>query len=198
MTSEFLITPYLKPGQNRIAVMVLKWCDGSYLEDQDMWRHSGIFRDVYLLYRDRIHIRDFFIKTSLDESYTKADVECEVEFRDKGANAERTYPLRAMVKDVHGNVIFDKSMNLSGKDSFGFTIENADLWSAETPNLYQLILYHNSEVILQKFGIIKTEIIDSVIHINGRPVKFKGVNRHDSHPELGHTTPPDHIKGISS
>ena len=194
MTSEFLITPYLKPGQNRIAVMVLKWCDGSYLEDQDMWRHSGIFRDVYLLYRDRIHIRDFFIKTSLDESYTKADVECEVEFRDKGANAERTYPLRAMVKDVHGNVIFDKSMNLSGKDSFGFTIENADLWSAETPNLYQLILYHNSEVILQKFGIIKTEIIDSVIHINGRPVKFKGVNRHDSHPELGHTTPPDHIK----
>lgn len=194
MTSEFLITPYLKPGQNRIAVMVLKWCDGSYLEDQDMWRHSGIFRDVYLLYRDKSHIRDFFIKTSLDENYSRAAIQCEIEFKKSGNSNSGTFSLRAVVKDIHGNDIFDRTMNLSQKDSFGFTIDNADLWSAETPNLYQLVLYHNSEVILQKFGIIKTEIIDSAIHINGKPVKFKGVNRHDSHPELGHTTPPDHIK----
>jgi len=194
MTSEFLVTPYLKPGQNRIAVMVLKWCDGSYLEDQDMWRHSGIFRDVYLLYRDKSHIRDFFIKTSLDENYSNATVQCEIDFKAPDNSNSGTFPLRAVIKDIYGNEIFDKTMNLSQKDSFEFTIDNADLWSAETPNLYELILFHSNEVILQKFGIIKTEIIDSVIHINGKPVKFKGVNRHDSHPELGHTTPPDHIK----
>jgi len=194
MTSEFLITPYLKPGLNRIAVMVLKWCDGSYLEDQDMWRHSGIFRDVYVLYRDKCHIRDFFIKTNLDENYSKATVQCEIEFKDPDIPNTRTYSVRVVVKDINGNEIYDKTMNLSQTDSFGFTIENACLWSAETPNLYQLIFYHNNEIILQKFGLIKTEIIDSVIHINGKPVKFKGVNRHDSHPELGHTTPLDHIK----
>jgi len=193
MTSEFFVTPYLRPGQNRIAVMVLKWCDGSYLEDQDMWRHSGIFRDVYLLYRDKSHIRDFFVKTDLDENYSKATVKCEIEFKAADDSRAETFSVRAVVKDIHGNDIFDKTMNLSQTDSFEFTIDNAFLWSAETPNLYKLILYHGNEVILQKFGIIKTEIIDSVIHINGKPVKFKGVNRHDSHPELGHVTPPDHI-----
>ncbi|ANX00600.1 glycoside hydrolase [Thermoclostridium stercorarium subsp. leptospartum DSM 9219] len=194
MTSEFLITPYLKQGTNRIAVMVLKWCDGSYLEDQDMWRHSGIFRDVYLLYRDKAHIRDFFIRTDLDKNYTKASVTCEIEFSAPDALNPGDFTVRAIVKDIHGNDIFDRTMSLSQKDSFEFEIDNAYLWSAETPNLYQLVLCHGNEVILQKFGIIKTEIIDSVIHINGKPVKFKGVNRHDSHPELGHVTPPDHIK----
>lgn len=194
MTSEFLISPYLKPGRNRIAVMVLKWCDGSYLEDQDMWRHSGIFRDVYLLYRDKNHIRDFFVKTELDENYSNATVKCEIEFKASGNPSPESFMLRAVVKDIHGNDIFDKTMNLSRTDSFELTIDNACLWSAETPNLYQLILYHGNEVIVQKFGITKIEVIDSVIHINGRPVKFKGVNRHDSHPELGHVTPPDHIK----
>lgn len=193
MTSEFLITPFLKPGRNRIAVMVLKWCDGSYLEDQDMWRHSGIFRDVYLLYRDKSHVRDFFIKTNFNENFSKATVECEVEFRSPDSNPGK-FHLRAVVKDIYGNDIYDQTMNLAQKDSFSFTIINPYLWSAETPNLYQLILYYGNEVILQKFGLIKTEIINSVIHINGRPVKFKGVNRHDSHPELGYTTPPDHMK----
>lgn len=194
MTSEFLITPYLKQGMNRIAVMVLKWCDGSYLEDQDMWRHSGIFRDVYLLYRDKSHIRDFFIKTDLDKTYSRATVKCEVEFTEPADSKSATYSLRAVVKDIDGKEIFDGTMELSQKDSFEFAIENAHLWSAETPDLYQLVLFHNNEVILQKFGLIKTEVIDSVIHINGKPIKFKGVNRHDSHPELGHTTPPDHMK----
>lgn len=194
MTSEFLITPYLKPGKNRIAVMVLKWCDGSYLEDQDMWRHSGIFRDVYLLYRDKSHIRDFFIRTELDENYSKATIQCELEFTNSSNSNSETFSLRAIVKDINGNEIFTETKNLSQQDSFSFTIDKPNLWSAETPNLYELILFCNNEVILQKFGIIKTDIIDSVIHINGKPVKFKGVNRHDSHPELGHTTPVDHMK----
>lgn len=193
MTSEFLITPHLKPGKNRIAVMVLKWCDGSYLEDQDMWRHSGIFRDVYLLYRDTSHVRDFFVKTAIDDDFAKAEVQCDIDFKVQNATSTNAFSLRAVAKDIHGTTIFDKTMSLSKNDCFNFTVENPDLWSAETPNLYELILYYNNEVIVQKFGFIKTEIINSVIHINGKPIKFKGVNRHDSHPELGHAIPVDHM-----
>jgi beta-galactosidase len=189
MTCEFLITPFLKAGRNRIVCLVLKWCDGSYLEDQDMWRHSGIFRDVYLLYRDKTHIRDYFLKTALSDDLTQGQVHCDIEF-----TGTEPYTLRAVAKDIHGEIFFDKHMELAQKDSFSFKIENPDLWSAENPNLYELYLYCNSEVILQKFGMRRIEIINSVIHLNGKPIKFKGVNRHDSHPELGHTTPPDHMK----
>lgn len=189
MTSEFNVTPYCKPGNNRLAVMVLKWCDGSYLEDQDMWRLSGIFREVYLLAREKIHISDVFIKTDLHEDFNRGTLRCEVE-----TIGDSAAKLRAVLKDAQGNLLGRQSVEIAKSGILEFSVEKPDLWSAETPNLYELYLYHGEEVILFKVGFRKIEIKDSVILINGRPVKFKGVNRHDSHPELGHTIPLDHMK----
>ena len=190
MISEFNVTPYLNSFKNRIAVLVLKWCDGSYLEDQDMWRLSGIFREVYLLFRDKSHIRDYFVRPQLSNDYKQATVQCDVDFSTK----DQACSLRAVVKDQSGDTLFDKTMTLAQKDSFSFTLDTPDLWSAETPNLYDLLLFYGNEVILQKIGLRKIEIQNSAILLNGKPIKFKGVNRHDSHPELGHTTPVDHMK----
>lgn len=189
MTSEFNITQHLKPGSNRIAVMVLKWCDGSYLEDQDMWRLSGIFREVYLLSRDKEHISDIFVKTDLNDNFSEGVLKCEVEM--KGGSSTS---VRAVLKGIYGDILYDRSENIPLKGMIEFKVANPELWSAETPNLYELILYHGEEVILMKVGFRKIEIKDSVILINGRAVKFKGVNRHDSHPELGHTVPLYHMK----
>lgn len=189
MTSEFNIAQYVKPGKNRIAVMVLKWCDGSYLEDQDMWRLSGIFREVYLLTRQKSHISDLFVKTDLNEALDKGILKCEVKI-----TGSISPPVRALLKDINGNILSDKSIDVSSDENIGFEVERPTLWSAEAPNLYELYLYHGDEVILQKIGFRKIEVKDSVILINGKNVKFKGVNRHDSHPELGHTTPLDHMK----
>lgn len=189
MTSEFNITQYLKQGKNRIAVMVLKWCDGSYLEDQDMWRLSGIFRDVYLLERDKIHISDIFIKTDLENDFCSSTVKCEIEL-----NGDYSLNSRGTIKNKNGQIIIDKALNISKKGEFEITIAQPDLWSAETPNLYELMLTQGQEVILVKFGIRKIEIKDSIMLMNGKAIKFKGVNRHDSHPELGHTVPLEHMR----
>ncbi len=182
MTSEFNITGYLKQGKNRIAVMVLKWCDGSYLEDQDMWRLSGIFRDVYLLIRDKVHISDIFIKPELNADFSEGVLRCEIEL-----NKNTESGIRTVLKGFDGEKLHDRTVKIKGDGVIEFKVEKPDLWSAETPNLYELILFHGEEVILLKAGFRKIEIKDSVILVNGRPVKFKGVNRHDSHPELGHT-----------
>ncbi|MBP7176862.1 MAG: DUF4981 domain-containing protein [Thermoclostridium sp.] len=189
MTSEFKVTSALKQGHNRIAVMVLKWCDGSYLEDQDMWRLSGIFRDVYLLERDRIHVSDIHIKTELDSACGQGNLVCEVQVSN-GDSLE----VRSDLKDPSGKVIGSISKKINGVDTFTFEICKPSLWSAETPDLYSVCLNAGNEVIVVKAGMRSIEIRDSVIHVNGRAVKFKGVNRHDSHPDLGHTIPPWHMK----
>jgi beta-galactosidase len=189
MISEFNITKYLRQGSNRIAVMVLKWCDGSYLEDQDMWRLSGIFREVYLLKRDQVHITDIFAKTYLTEDFSEGTLRCEFEM-----SGNTTSSVRAVLKDIHGFSFHEQSVAISQRGALEFKIESPALWSAETPNLYGLFLYHEQEVIPLKIGFRRIEIKDSVILINGAAVKFKGVNRHDSHPELGHTTPLSHMK----
>lgn len=195
MISEFDVSKYVKKGRNRIAVMVLKWCDGTYLEDQDMWRLSGIFRDVYMLKRDKVHVSDVFIKTLLDEEaqagvFNNGVLECAVEL-----SGSRKTEVTGVLKDAAGNVVSEKKIEISGKGVFEFKVEAPNLWSAEIPYLYDLFLYAGSEVILFRTGFRKIEIKDSVILINGLPVKFKGVNRHDSHPELGHT---DMVPAIAS
>ncbi len=189
MISEFRITSALKHGKNRIAVMVLKWCDGSYLEDQDMWRLSGIFRDVYLLERDRVHLSDIHIRTTLDSNFRQGFLMCDVE-----VNHENSIEVRAVLKDPSGKVLSSSSRTVNGQDTFSFEIAEPALWSAEAPNLYSVCLYAGNEVIAIKAGMRSVEIRNSVIHINGRAVKFKGVNRHDSHPDLGHTVPTWHMK----
>lgn len=189
MTSEFAISKYLRAGKNRIAVMVLKWCDGSYLEDQDMWRLSGIFRDVYLLSRENTHIADVFIRTELNPEFSAGVLDCEIEM-----SSLSPAPVRIELRDIHGEVLYNTPAEISGTGTVRIPVESVDLWSAETPNLYTLLLYQGEEVIPFSVGFRKVEIEDSVILINGKAVKFKGVNRHDSHPELGHTIPFYHMK----
>ncbi len=189
MTSEFNIAKYLKPGKNRIAIMVLKWCDGSYLEDQDMWRLSGVFRDVFLLTREKSHVSDIFIKTSLSDDFGKGILECEIETTGKEALC-----IRAVLEDNEGSILDDQSISILQSGKLIFHINNPSLWSAEIPDLYNLFLYQGDEIILQRVGFCRIEVKNSVILINDRPIKFKGVNRHESHPELGHVIPLYHMK----
>lgn len=183
--SEFNITPYLCEGINRICVKVLKWCDGSYLEDQDFYRLSGIFRDVYLLSRAKSHIRDIFVKTDLDAEYKNASVCVESDYIGN-ASAD------LFVYSPHGELVYSASKIGS---SHSFDISDAVLWNAEQPRLYDFVFVCEGEYICQQIGLRKIEIAKNcALLINGTAVKLKGVNRHDTHPELGHTTPYDHME----
>ena len=184
MTSEFNITPHVHTGSNRIAVLVLKWCDGSYLEDQDMWRLSGIFREVYILTRCRYaRIEDFRIRTELKKSFTKCILNVELKLLgDRQASYKLVTP--------HGEIV-DTGESAGGKINVKF--DNPFLWSDENPLLYSLYLDVGDETILAKFGVKDLRIKRSVLYLNGQKIKLRGVNRHDSHPQLGHATPADHM-----
>ncbi len=183
MTSEINITKYLIAGVNNIKVLVLKWCDGSYLEDQDMWRSSGIFREVYLLYRDKNHISDIFAKPTLNEDLKKGMLKIEVA---KEGELNVSYKLISPTSDT----VF--SGTLDG-ECVEVSLDLPLLWSDEEPNLYTLVINAGSEYINIPVGFVKREIKDGVVYINGKKVKARGVNRHDSHPELGHATPYEHM-----
>lgn len=189
MTSEFNVTSLLKPGKNTIKVLVLKWCDGTYLEDQDMWRVSGIFREVYLLYRDREHVRDIFVRPELDGEYKNGSLKVEID-------TVGTPEIAISIVSPCGEIIGEGSIT-PGADGYAeFGAEFADVlkWTDETPNLYQLYLHSGGEWIKVNFGFRKIEVKNKVAYINGVPAKLKGVNRHDSHPILGHATPYQHMK----
>jgi len=174
--SEFDITEHVKEGKNTIAALVLKWCDGTYLEDQDKLRMSGIFRDVYILARPEKHLRDFFVKTDPDNDYKKATVTIDMEFY--GGEI----PVKCTVSD--GSEIIAQVEATDTKAEL--VINNPKLWSAEKPYLYNLILETENEVIVRKIGIRKIEIKDAVFYLNGTAIKIKGVNRHDSDPVTGY------------
>ena len=183
MTSEINITHLLREGENDIKVLVFKWCDGTYLEDQDKYRYSGIFREVFLLARDRAHIEDVYVKTALSKDYKKADITLDVT-----ANAlDYAYTLYSPSGDVvaAGNANSERDLSIS--------LDAPVLWNDETPYLYTLIISCGSEVIPFFVGLKELKVVDQVIYINGKKVKAKGVNRHDSHHLLGATTPMDHI-----
>ncbi len=185
--TEFNITGKARAGENRLAVLVLKWCDGSYLEDQDKFRNSGIFRDVYLLIRPRERVRDYTVTTPVDFENNTAAVN--VKFELVGA-PEVTCQL---LKD--GQVIGEaavKNGNRSDKETgaeqewkISFPVEAPILWNAEEPYLYSLKIRTAEEVIVQKVGIRTVCVRNGVVLINETPVKFKGVNRHDSSPYTG-------------
>ncbi len=171
MTAEYDVTDYLKEN-NRLCAVVAKWCTGSYLEDQDKWRLSGIFRDVYLLTRPESHLRDFFIKTNSKGL-------CDIEL-DGSEGLEVKASLYAP----------DGTLSASGSALCGETItlevENALLWNGETPNLYNLILEAAGEYIPQAVGFREISIIDGVFRLNGAKVKICGVNRHDFSARTGY------------
>ena len=177
-THEFDLTDRLAQGENRLTIAVLKWCDGSYLEDQDKLRMSGIFRSLYLLERPENHIRDFFVHTSLDQSYTDGTVR--VDLCLAGETKVRATLFCPCGHEVESRDVVDNTVS--------FFVPKAKKWTAETPDLYTLRLETADEVICQQVGIRVVEVKDKIVlTVNGQPIKFRGTNRHDSDPVTGYT-----------
>lgn len=171
-TSEFDITDVVKNGNNTIAVLVMKWCDGSYLEDQDKFRMTGIFRDVYILKRPQAFIRDYKVNTEGEK--LKLDIEL-------------TDPVEVQIilEDKAKSIIAKGKIEETG--SIEFKVLNPVLWNAENPYLYTLVLETEVETIVEYVGFRTVEIIDKVLYFNKQKIKFRGVNRHDSDPITGFT-----------
>ena len=173
-TSEFDVTDLLNEGENTLAVLVLKWCDGSYLEDQDKFRMSGIFRDVYLLKRPEKTIRDYYITTDVEKD--SVVVKLDMHFSEP-------VETKVTIEDKYGAVVARGEAAENGV--LELTVLNPVLWNAENPYLYQIILTMPDEVIVDRIGFRTIEIKDKVVYFNGEKIKFRGVNRHDSDPETG-------------
>lgn len=195
---EFDLTKFVKPGKNLIAVENFRWNDGSYLEDQDFWRMSGIFRDVYLWSPADLHIRDFEVKGGLDEKYTDGmlDVMVEVEGRNSKSETATVDAVLLMPDGKEIPLFQNVSSNMLGNANSarvgGITrVENPLKWTAETPNLYKLLLtLKNSggkvlEVIPVNVGFRKVEIKNGDLLVNGQRILIKGVNRHEFDPDRG-------------
>ena len=181
-TSEFDVTEIIKEGKNKIAVLVLKWCDGSYLEDQDKFRMTGIFRDVYLLQRPEKAISDYRVSTKVKEN--KAEVSLDVKLTEKTE-------VRVVLEDQEGNLVCEEEITEEG--TLVLEVENPVLWNTEAPYLYTLVLETEMETIVEYVGFRTIEIIDKVIYFNGQNIKFRGVNRHDSDPVTGFVTSMEQI-----
>ena len=161
--SEFDVTKYLKQGSNKIDVLVFKWCASSYLEDQDKFRFSGIFRDVYLLNRKSDHIVDYKIETFFNGEIHITNL------------SNTSFNVKCLSNDIQ-----------VGPEKVGIVkLENIKLWSSETPNLYDVIIYDKNEKILEKVGFSEVKIENGIFKINNKHLKLKGVNRHESHPDKG-------------
>ncbi|PVY43765.1 glycoside hydrolase family 2 TIM barrel-domain containing protein [Pontibacter virosus] len=199
LESEFDITPYVQPGQNLIALEVRRWNDGSYLEAQDMWRVSGISRDTYLYTRPNVHLYDYVTNASLANGYRDGVMNLHVTaWNNTDENKER-YSVGAALYDADGRKVWSAQQNAwglkmkQGKTELRFnaTVANAKAWSAETPHLYRLEVTLSDadgkvqEVISRNMGFRTVEIKNTQILVNGKPVMFKGVNRHETHPETG-------------
>lgn len=182
-TSEFDVTDLLNEGENTLAVLVLKWCDGSYLEDQDKFRMSGIFRDVYLLKRPEKTIRDYYITTDVEKD--SVAVKLDMHFSEP-------VETKVTIEDKYGAVVARGEAAENGV--LELTVLNPVLWNAENPYLYQVILTMPDEVIVDRIGFRTIEIKDKVVYFNGEKIKFRGVNRHDSDPETGFVIDARQIK----
>ena len=182
-TSEFDVTDLLNEGENTLAVLVLKWCDGSYLEDQDKFRMSGIFRDVYLLKRPETTIRDYYITTDVEKDCVV--VKLDMHFAEP-------VETKVTIEDKYGAVVARGETAENGV--LELTVLNPVLWNAENPYLYQVILTMPDEVIVDRIGFRTIEIKDKVVYFNGEKIKFRGVNRHDSDPETGFVISIQQIK----
>ena len=193
---EFDITPHLKKGENLIAVENFRWCEASYLEDQDFWRLSGIFRDVYLWSPPDLHIRDFQVNTDLDANYRDARLNLSVKVENVAAS-EAVAKVEATLLDAKGNALALPEVAVKtaaageAEVKLSAEVKNPLKWSAETPNLYKLLITLKNEagkvleVIPSTVGFRKVEIKDGNLLVNGKRVLIKGVNRHEHDPDLG-------------
>lgn len=180
--SEFDVTSSINEGTNMLAVLVLKWCDGSYLEDQDKFRMTGIFRDVYLMKRPEQCLYDYFINTKINENSATVSI--------RAKYLDRSIPAKANIYDPTGNSVAE--FVFEGDTSF--EIKDPILWNCEQPYLYTLILETKDEVITERIGIREINILNNVVYVNGSPIKFRGVNRHDSDPVTGFVFSIDQMK----
>lgn len=203
--AEFDITRYVKPGKNLIAVEVYKYSAGSYLEDQDMFRFSGIFRSVYVYAAPKVHLRDYFIKSDLSADLSSAKLSILASFKNYESKKSSAAALEVSIYQPDGKLLGGTafitqsiaSIKAGTEQKYDLT-GNADhplLWSAEEPNLYKMVFTLKDkygkvkEVLASEFGFRKIEIKDSRLLVNGKPVLLKGVNRHEVHPAYGKTVP---------
>ncbi len=208
--AEFDITQYLKSGENTIAVEVYRWSDGSYLEDQDMWRLSGIYRNVYLFAAPQVHINDFFVRTDLDDSYTDATLMIRPKITNYTGESVEGWTVEAQLYDPNKEPVLTEPLTRSvssiinekypQRDNVKFAlleqkISNPKKWSAEIPNLYTLVLSlkdaedNTIEVESCRVGFREVEIKEGQLLINGRSIKLFGVNRHEHDPDHGRAIP---------
>ncbi|MCD8317333.1 MAG: DUF4981 domain-containing protein [Paraprevotella sp.] len=196
VAAEFDLTKYLTPGkQNLIAMQVMRWCDGSYLEDQDFWRFTGIAREVYLYARPEAHVSDLFITPDLVHNYQDGRLDVKLEAVE--ANGKT---VQFSLKDGNGTevAVQNATVDKNGKVEVSFDVKNPLKWTAETPNLYTLyttLMDGNkvAEVIPQHVGFRKVEIKNAQVLVNGRPILFKGVNRHEMDPVTGYVVTPERM-----
>ena len=188
MAAEFDVTKFIEPGkENLIAMQIMRWCDGSYLEDQDFWRLCGIARECYLYTRPQSHIRDLFITPDLDKNYKNGTLAVKID-----AEAADGKTIVMTLKDKAGKTVAEKTATIAGgKAEANFAVKNPLKWTAETPNLYKLYTVLKDgdkvvEAIPQNVGFRKVEIKGAQFLVNGKPVLIKGVNRHEIDPDHGY------------
>ncbi|MEM7152341.1 MAG: glycoside hydrolase family 2 TIM barrel-domain containing protein [Myxococcota bacterium] len=198
--AEFDVTDVLKPGQNSIALQIYRWSDGSYLEDQDFWRISGIEREVYLYSTPPRHIRDFFARTTLDASFRHGQLELDVELEDEPGAPDETPTVEAMLFDspTHDAPRWSQAVQLFADDDGAWRgtvrtqVDDVRRWTAETPELYTLVLALRGadgaviEARSARIGFRSIDIEGGQLRVNGVPLTIKGVNRHETDPDTGH------------
>ena len=192
--AEFDLTKYLKSGKNMIAVEVYQYSSGTWLEDQDMFRLHGIFRNVTLWSAPQLHIRDFFVKTDLDKDYKDATLDVTAKIKNYNDKTAKAQILTATVYDKDGNEIAKgsatgTSLKTNQEEALNVKIQvtNPVKWTAETPNLYTIVLTNSEgEFLSSKIGFRKIEIKGRIFTVNGVPIKLKGVNRHEHWSDVGH------------
>ena len=204
--SEYDITNFVKSGKNQLSVLVFQWSDGTYLEGQDMWRLSGIFRDVYLYALPKVHIGDYYIVTDLDAKYTDATLIIETDIVNKSASHVKGYKVRATLFDENNKQVGQYSslpitlkQYTNSKARIAAKVINPKKWSAEKPNLYRLTLElinakETLYVLTSNVGFRKVEIKNHALQVNGVPVKLNGINSHMQHPVTGNTMDVETIK----
>ena len=180
-TSEFDVTEVLKNGENTLAVLVLKWCDGTYLEDQDKFRMSGIFRDVYFVNRPENVVYDYFTTTEIQEE--QAVITVQASYQGKAVPTKLTL-YDAEHKEIASQV-FQENTGTVYTHKAVILVKEPNLWNPEQPYLYTLVLETEGEVITDRIGLREICVKDAVLYVNGTAIKFKGVNRHDSDPVTG-------------
>lgn len=191
LPSEFNISPYLSKGKNLIVMRVMRWCDANYIEDQDMWRLSGITRDCYLMARNPVHLYDVELIPDLDSIFKNGILKTSLTLNQKpSATVTALVELKDSSKLITSHTF---KLDTSAIASFAIPVTAPKLWTGETPNLYDVIIKLSNakgevlEVIRQKIGFRKIEIKDGLFLVNGKPVIIKGVNRHETDPVSGQT-----------